>query len=240
MHLVIDIGNTAIKYAFFEKIRLIKVGKLESEEELRRLLAEGDFDQAIIGSVRKGASSYLDAPNHGKKITVLDHNTPLPIALNYDTPETLGMDRVAAAVGAFYQFPESAVMVIDIGTCITYDFLDVNGQFHGGAISPGVDLRYKALNDYTAKLPLVEDKETNQLIGKSTRNAIKSGVLNGTLAEIEGMIGEFMLKAPDLKVIVTGGGAKTFEKKIKAGIFVALEIVLYGLNRVLIYNGEYS
>ena len=170
------------------------------------------------------------------EVLYLSHQTPVPVTMAYATPETLGMDRLAAVIGGREMYKERAVMVIDIGTCITYDYLDGEGVFHGGVISPGVELRYKAMHDYTARLPLLSDREPTVLVGDSTRAAMHSGVINGIVGEIEYMISQFLLKSPDLKVIITGGGAKTFETQIKADIFVALEIVLVGLNRVLDHN----
>jgi len=129
-------------------------------------------------------------------------------------------------------------MVIDIGTCITYDFVTREGVYEGGLISPGIELRYNAMNDYTKNLPLLNQRDTSLLIGKSTEESMVSGVINGIAGEMQSHISQFMLNNADLKVIMTGGGAKIFESKIKSDIFVALEIVLVGLNRVLEYNVE--
>ncbi len=237
MNLVIDIGNTNIKHALFEDDELLKIGNSPDLSSLENLLSETSYERCIISSVKYGEDE-IKTSLQGHSFTYFDFETPLPIKVNYSSPQTLGMDRLAAVIGARHKFPDMALMVIDIGTCITYDLLDEAGIYQGGAISPGIELKYKAVHDYTSRLPLINDRHDADLFGRSTYDSIKSGVLNGTLAEIEGMIGQFMLKSPDLKVIITGGGAKTFESKIKADIFVALEIVLVGLNRVLVYNAQ--
>jgi type III pantothenate kinase len=148
------------------------------------------------------------------------------------------MDRVAAAVGAATIFPHRPLMVIDVGTCITYDFVSNEGVYMGGMISPGVELRYKSMNDHTQNLPLINVLEPNRFIGKSTEESLASGVINGIAGEMQSHISQLLLNNADLKVIMTGGGAKLFESKIKSDIFVTLEIVLVGLNRVLEYNVE--
>lgn len=235
---MIDIGNTNIKYAFFEENVLAENGVVENLEGLEQLMAQSQYKSCVIGSVRYSKDEIEESLNGRFDYLFVDDQTPLPIKINYDTPKTLGVDRIAAVIGGWDKFPGHAIMVIDIGTCITYDLLDSDGIYQGGAISPGLDLKFKAINDYTARLPLVESATQADLFGKSTYDSIKSGIINGTQAEIEGMISQFLLKMPDLKVIITGGGAKTFETKIKADIFVALEIVLVGLNRVLNYNAQ--
>lgn len=238
MKLTLDIGNTNSKYAFFEGLVLAEQGTLRGIGALEAFLQErsSEFTYAMVCSVRFTEDEIKAFFSADKRVMYLSYKTPVPVEMGYATPETLGMDRLAAAIGAFEHFDRKAVMVIDIGTCITYDYVSDQGVFEGGIISPGVELRYKAMHDYTRNLPLLDDRSVGQLIGKSTREAMQSGVINGITGEIEYMISQFLLKTPDLKVIITGGGAKIFESKIKADIFVALEIVLVGLNRVLDYN----
>ncbi|MCL4154120.1 UNVERIFIED_CONTAM: hypothetical protein GTU68_067332, partial [Idotea baltica] len=236
--LTLDIGNTNTKYGFFEGKKLLEHGTLLGLNALSNFLKvrSGDFDKAIVCSVRYTNEELRSFFSDDTEVLYLSHLTPIPIAMSYATPDTLGMDRLAAVVGAFEFFSGQAVMVIDVGTCITYDYLNDRAVFEGGIISPGVELRYKAMHDYTKRLPLLDDREAEALIGDSTTSAMRSGVINGITGEIEYMISQFLLKTPDLKVIITGGGAKVFESRIKADIFVTLEIVLVGLNRVLDYN----
>lgn len=238
MKLAIDIGNTRTKYAFFDENSMVESGKIGELADLGSFMSEraGDFERAIIGSVNYGQEDLAPFLPSDKDLLYFNHRTPIPIGMAYDTPQTLGVDRLAAVIGAHFLFPKRAVVVVDIGTCITYDFLNAAGVFEGGVISPGSALRYKAMHDYTARLPLLNDCEGDGLIGKNTTSAMTIGVTRGIVGEIEYMLSQFLLKSPGLKVIVTGGGAKTFESRIKADIFVTLEIVLVGLNRVLDYN----
>jgi type III pantothenate kinase len=169
----------------------------------------------------------------------LTHNTPLPIKLDYETPETLGVDRIAAAVGAQAINPDKVSMIIDAGTCITYDLIDGSGLFHGGIISPGIRLRYEAMHNYTGNLPMIEfdqSAEEEPYIGKSTIKAMKSGVINGIKGEMESFIDAYSKLFPDLRVIMCGGQAKFFESRLKASIFAVPKLVLTGLNRILEYN----
>jgi type III pantothenate kinase len=238
MNLTLDIGNTNTKYAFFEGKKLVEYGQLVGIEALKDFLSEreSDYSNVTMCSVRFSESELKGFIMSNKEVLFLTHHTPVPVRLRYATPETLGMDRLAGIIGGHEYFPGHPVMVIDIGTCITYDYLNSSIEFEGGIISPGVELRYKAMHDYTERLPLLNDRKAKGLIGDSTVEAMKSGVINGITGEIEYMISQFLLKTPDLKVIITGGGAKIFESRIKADIFVALEIVHVGLNRVLDYN----
>ncbi len=238
MKLTLDIGNTYTKYGFFEGKSSVEQGVVHGLDGLSTFLKSRseDFERAIVCSVRYTEDEVGPLFPARKQVIYLSHKTPVPIGMSYATPETLGMDRLAAVIGASEIFPGKAVMVIDIGTCITYDYLNADQMFEGGIISPGVELRYKAMHEHTERLPLLNDREAGALIGDSTASAMTSGVIHGITGEIEYMISQFLLKTPDLKVIITGGGAKIFESRIKADIFVALEIVLVGLNRVLDCN----
>ncbi|MBO3699844.1 type III pantothenate kinase [Roseivirga sp. E12] len=237
MNLVIDFGNTNIKCGVFDADRLINYLTFADLREARDFINKDIYYQMGVCSVNQSKEYILKAVPELKNALFLSYDTPSPLKINYDTPLTLGMDRLAAAIGANTIFPNKPLMVIDVGTCITYDFVN-KGVYEGGIISPGVELRYKSMNDYTKNLPLLNERESEVLIGKSTEQSMVSGVVNGIIGEIESHISQFMLNNADLKVIMTGGGAKIFESKIKSDIFVALEIVLVGMNRVLEYNVE--
>jgi len=169
----------------------------------------------------------------------LDHHTPIPLINRYRTPDTLGYDRIAAAVGAYTIYPEKNVLVIDAGTAITYDLVTGGGEYMGGNISPGMAIRFKSLNKYTNRLPLLEPSiEEPPLLGSSTKEAIQSGVINGILFELDGFIGDVSRLHPELKVVLTGGDAKYFEGKLKSSIFVDLNLNLIGLNRILEHNAS--
>ena len=166
----------------------------------------------------------------------LDHNTIVPFTNLYTTPTTLGVDRIALVSNAVNKYPKQNALIIDAGTCITYDFVNNKGEYFGGSIAPGLFLRYKSLNDYTANLPLLKPKYPNTFIGDSTENAIHAGVSNGLIAEINGVIEEFSNNYDPLVVILTGGDANFLSKRLKSSIFVDPNFLLHGLNYILEYT----
>ena len=226
MNLVVDIGNTVIKTACF-KNNILQERNIVTEEELAALLHK-KWDGIIISSVRK------DKPFSGALL--LDQTTPLPITSTYATPQTLGVDRIAAVVGANYLFPSTNCLVLDIGTCITYDLITNGGVYEGGIISPGWQMRLDAMHKLTAKLPSLEKEIPSSVIGKSTVECMQIGAYEGFIGEINGIIEQYNSIKHDLKVLICGGDAKTFESKLKAPIFAEPNLVLIGLNRILEYN----
>lgn len=236
MNLAIDVGNTFIKAGIFEKGKLTSFHSALSEGELRTFSSEIKPEFIIVSSVGKNPDTVIALFPSVKKAFYLNPSTKLPLKNLYKTPQTLGMDRIAAAAGAAALFPDADKLVIDAGTCITYDFTDQFGQYHGGGISPGIDIRFKSLNTFTKKLPLVDRKGDVNLIGSDTEESILSGVQNGVIAEVSGIIAQYREKYPGLKVIICGGDASFFESKIKETIFTVPELVLVGLNRILEYN----
>jgi type III pantothenate kinase len=236
MNLVIDVGNSFTKIGLFEGDNLAELVKRNNMEDVIFYINKRKPKNLIISSVTSEIN-FLDR-QIGKKVNVVNFNTetPVPITNKYETPGTLGSDRLAAAVAANALFPGENCLSIDIGTCITYDITDSSGAFLGGAISPGVAMKFKALNTFTTRLPLIEATGNAELIGKTTRDSILSGVLNGTLAEIEEIIRQYSNIFNNLKIIICGGDANFFETRIKATIFVVPELVLIGLNRILQYN----
>jgi type III pantothenate kinase len=166
----------------------------------------------------------------------LSHHTPIPIENKYQTPETLGKDRLAAVVGATFLKPDSDILVIDAGTAITYDFIDANKVYWGGNIAPGLNLRLRALHEFTQKLPLVEAKEESPILGTDTESAIISGALYGIVYEMDGYINHLKIKYPQLSAFLTGGSTFYFDTKLKNAIFAERNLVLIGLNRILQYN----
>jgi type III pantothenate kinase len=167
----------------------------------------------------------------------LDHLTPVPLTIDYKTPETLGRDRIALVAGAAAMYPGKNVLAIDAGSCITYDLVTSAGHYLGGAISPGIDMRLKALNTFTGKLPLVQQQDFYRLIGNTTTTSILSGVINGTVEEVKGIIGHYRSEFENLKVILTGGGQEFLLNKIKSDIFAVPDLLLMGLNKILDHNG---
>jgi len=166
----------------------------------------------------------------------LNNSTSLPINNLYKTIQTLGKDRIAAVTGGANLFPNNDLLIIDAGTCITFDFINANKDYLGGAISPGINLRFKALHNFTGNLPLIDPKADVNLIGDSTESSILSGVINGVREEVDGIIGRYKSSYPNMKVIFTGGDVKYFDKYVKNNIFAVENLVLKGLKAILNYN----
>lgn len=236
MNLVLDLGNTRIKAALFNAGELVQKLTFPSAAELLSFLQQNQFEHAIVSSVNQPADELLSAVHTtGKKIK-LKSGLSLPIENHYATPDTLGVDRLAAACGAFHLFPNRDCLVVDAGTCINYEFIDKNGHYLGGAISPGVAMRFEAMHKFTARLPLVHLTNDVPMIGNSTETCMQSGVENGVLAEVDGTIEKYIAIYPGLVVILCGGDAAIFENRLKHRIFVAPDLILKGLNSILLYN----
>ena len=197
------------------------------------------LDHVILSSVKKYPAELKTKLSESfNRFIELDASTPLPIENFYQTKETLGKDRIAAAVGAFDLYPNQNVLIIDAGTAITYDIVNANHQYLGGNISPGLSMRFKALHQFTGELPLIEQAEFTKLYGKATREAILAGVQHGVVFEVEKAIETFKEFYDNLKVIITGGDSNFFDKKLKNSFFVHFNLIATGLNRILQHNGE--
>ena len=242
MNLVIDIGNTRTKFSVFNRGEvLITVPVDEFQAQYINVLKNEhpSLDKVILSSVKEYPPELTDSLKRTFNTFIeLDFNTPLPLENKYITKETLGKDRIAAAVGAFDLYPDTNTLIIDAGTAITYDFVNDKNQYLGGNISPGLKIRLRALHQFTGKLPLVEQKENNKLYGQTTEEAILTGVQNGAVYEVEKTIENFKKYYSNLKVIITGGDAEFFAKKLKNSFFVHFNLVALGLNRILEYNGK--
>lgn len=236
MNLAIDVGNTFIKAGIFENGKLTSFHSGMMVEDLKSLAANVHPEHIIVSSVDQDPEEIFALFPGIRQKRTLSYSTSMPLKNLYKTPHTLGMDRIAGAVGGIALFPGENRLVIDAGTCITYDFTDEKDQYHGGAISPGIDIRFKALNTFTKKLPLVERSEISPLTGSDTKECILSGVQNGVIFEVKGIIDQYREKYPEIKIIICGGDSSFFESKIKQSIFAVPELVLIGLNRILEYN----
>lgn len=236
MNVVIDSGNTYSKVGWFEGAQLIRyTTRLDFQEMIAAVRADLP-ENLLFSSVSYSVTDFENALGEPLNVFDLSPETLLPIQKNYDTPKTLGADRIAAAAGANFLYPGEDLVVIDMGTCITYDLVDKTATFQGGLISPGVKMRFNAMHSFTKRLPLVEPETDPELIGKNTRGAMQSGVMNGVLAEMQGIIERYRHKSPDLRVLLCGGDAAFFESSLKPPIFAVPELVLVGLNRILTYN----
>ncbi|PSR09292.1 MAG: pantothenate kinase [Bacteroidetes bacterium] len=242
MHnLVIDIGNTRVKYGLFSSgvlVDKVVVDQL-SLSDILQLATNHRVENIIYSSV----SNWLAAPEaailqNRYRIMELAATTPLPITLGYTTPATLGKDRLAAVVGAWSCYPGQDCLVVDAGTCITTDFLRADGHYLGGNIAPGIRLRLRAMHEFTARLPLVEPGTWTQNWGTSTTTALQNGGWLGAALEIEALAVRQQREWPDLKVLITGGDAEILAKRIEYKIFVHSNLVLLGLNKILTYNVE--
>ena len=240
MNLILDIGNTKIKLAVFSGSEIIFQESVKDIDFsiLENILSDyPKITHSILSSTRKRPleiKEFLDLKL--KKCLILDYTTNLPIINKYLSPKTLGYDRIANATAAHTLFPENNVLVIDAGTAITYDFISFKGEFLGGNISPGAEMRANSLNKYTSNLPLVSLHSETFLLSNNTKEALISGVVNGILFEMDGYISQLNALHSQLKLILTGGDIKLFDKKLKNHIFVDSNLNLKGLNRILQYN----
>lgn len=241
MDLVIDIGNTRCKVGIFNIIgEMLFFENFEnlSLSRLQFLCDEYKVRRSILSSVRKEDPELITSLASNTQHVLFSHTSKLPITVAYHTPQTLGLDRLAGAVASCQSFPKEDVLSIQAGSCMVYDFVDRNGIYHGGAISPGIDMRFKALKQFTGKLPLIEKSEINYYVGNDTQQSIKSGVINGLIFEVKGFIDQYKSDYPNLKIILSGGDAEYLRKSIKNVIFAGSNFILKGLHEILKINAE--
>ena len=242
INLVIDIGNSRTKIALFNQHDLMFNVPIDclTVDHLKILKDEHpQLNKAILSSVKSVDPEIIRFLSGNFQFFIeLDDQTELPIENLYETPETLGKDRLAAAVGANELFPDQNLLIIDAGTAITYDLVSEKNQFIGGNISPGLEMRFKALNHFTGKLPLISYSDEFQPIGRNTTDAIRAGVQNGILYEMAQTIDLFNRNYQNLHIIMTGGDSNFFDKKLNYSIFVHFNLTLIGLNRILEHNAK--
>lgn len=240
MNLIVDVGNSYVKFAVFEQSKLVHKSTCEPVDFKAAfktiLITFPMLKRGIVSSVGKLEASQMETLKSHLDVLILDSDVILPFKNLYKTPKTLGVDRIALVSAAAHQFPDADVLIVDAGTCITYDFINCNNEYLGGSISPGIRVRYKALHNLTANLPLLESEVPKSMIGNSTADAIHSGVIHGVLKEIEGIIEEYQKNYPDLTVILTGGDSNFLSNQLKNSIFANSNFLLEGLNFILEYN----
>ena len=240
MILAIDVGNTRIKGAVFEGATVLEdfvFSKTELEKNIQNILkTHKKIAHLVVSSVsnveKKAFSTFENLVN----VHFVSHEDSFPFVNCYKTPKTLGIDRIVLAAGATLQFPNQNRLVIDAGTCVTYDFIDESNNYLGGAISPGLKLRYTALHNFTAKLPLLELENPEHFVGKSTLESIHSGVVNGLVYEIDGFIAEYKALYPKFIIILTGGDTVFLAKRLKNTIFANSNFLLESLNQTFQYK----
>ncbi|PQJ78900.1 type III pantothenate kinase [Polaribacter porphyrae] len=237
MNLVVDVGNTRVKAAVFNQKKIKKIFVFKKNRilsEVKKILSEFKIEASVICSV-----SSLSSKKKEKLKVLLDFlevtsRTKVQFNNLYATPNTLGVDRIALVSASINKFPNKNVLIIDAGTCITYDFISSNKDYLGGAISPGIEMRFKSLHHFTSKLPLLSAKNLDHFTGNSTPTSINSGVINGVLQEIEGVINQYRSEFLDLTVVLTGGDTNFLSKQLKSSIFANQNFLLEGLNEILI------
>ncbi|MEZ4779707.1 MAG: type III pantothenate kinase [Flavobacteriaceae bacterium] len=242
MKLIVDVGNSFIKLAVFNKDSLVE----------RRVIAKEDFkmsvneliqifsklERAIVSAVGSFSESNLFFLEKQMIVHILSSNSKIPFSNTYATPKTLGVDRIALVSAAAKQFPNKNVLIIDAGSCITYDVLNSNNEYLGGAISPGISMRYKAMNSFTSKLPLLEATIPKDIIGTTTQSSMDVGVIQGVVNEIEGFVSLYKTHFSDLTTILTGGDLHFLRDSIKNDIFALPNFLLEGLNHILEINKD--
>lgn len=242
MNVCVDIGNTRIKCGIFSGYELLRVAYFERSERkvFKDWLTNHLPGNIILSNVGAPLEAEVRALMRGKTDFFLDLNThtPLPITNTYATPESLGKDRLAAVVGAYTLYPGQASLVVDAGTCITYDLIDDRGTFLGGNIAPGLYMRLQAMQQMTAGLPLADLVWPEHWLGDSTEHALQGGALWGAIFELEGYLRKSRQQFPIINVLLTGGDSHFLAKKWKSRIFVHSNLVLHGLNKILHYNVE--
>ena len=242
MNLIIDIGNTSTKLAVFQRDKVLIAKTVEGFSlviEVENLLKQfTEIKRGFVSSVGFLSEDELKTLEKRLPMTVLNSTLKLPFKVHYKTPNSLGADRLALMAAAATQYSGKNILVIDAGSCITYDFIDSKKNYLGGAIAPGIQMRYKSLGDFTSSLPTLQKIVPKNSIGNSTHDSIHSGVINGVLYEIEGTVNEYQNKYPDLTVILTGGDADFLCKQLKISIFANSDFLLEGLNFLLEYNSN--
>lgn len=240
MNICIDIGNTLTKIAVFENDAMVHSASIADfgVDNLKEVLHKYDIKKGIVSSVKNDDPTlYNGIRELLEKLIILNTEAKIPISNEYKTPETLGKDRLAAVVGANYLYPKKNILIVDAGSAITFDFINEKGEYKGGNIAPGLTMRFKALHEFTSRLPLLSQQNDNvPLLGSNTSEAITAGVQNSILFETDAYINELGKTYNGLITLITGGDAKFFDNKLKNTIFVIPNLVLIGLNRILYFN----
>lgn len=239
MNLIIDVGNTKVKIAVFKGNTIVSMVVFASEiilSETKKIIEKYVISNAIMSNVALISAFTLKKLEELVSFRIVSFATKVPFINYYKTPKTLGVDRIALVSGAVSLFSGKNILVIDAGTCITYDFVNSKKEYLGGSISPGIAMRFQSLHQFTANLPLQTKEVVNNFIGSGTKEGINSGVVNGVLQEIAGVIQQYKIKYLDLRIVLTGGDTNFLSEQIKSSIFANQNLLLLGLNKILVYN----
>ena len=239
MLLIIDLGNTRIKAAVIEQdaMRRLEIFPAdEAREKLSVLLKNFSIDAVVTSATGHDSVDFL--LEMGLKVHRVSHDWKLPFINDYHTPHTLGTDRMVLAAGATLAYPSTNRLVIDAGTCVTYDFVDADGHYKGGAISPGLRMRYRAMNAFTARLPELDPEWPEGFIGRSTAESMHSGAAVGLALEIDGFISRYLEQSPNFIIILTGGDAEFLADRLKNRIFASPDFLMESLNKLYQYQSR--
>ncbi|MES2747406.1 MAG: type III pantothenate kinase [Bacteroidota bacterium] len=242
MLLAIDVGNTKVKAAVFENNTLLSKEIFDLSQfknTIEKILVTypviKNMIVASVGKIDKNTFLYFEKK---VKVRFVTSDSNFPFQNLYSTPKTLGIDRLVLSAGAVLNYPKQNRLVIDAGTCVTYDFIDENDNYLGGAISPGIRLRYEALHNYTANLPLLSKEEPDGFVGDSTNQSIHSGIINGLTLEIDGFINTYSNTYKNFIIILTGGDTDFLAKRLKNTIFANQNFLLESLNQLFQHNNN--
>jgi type III pantothenate kinase len=237
-NICIDIGNTQAKIGIFENSNLLETIVLDvlDVKKVETIISKTNIEYSIISNVNESEYPLLQMLQTKTKLIPFNHLTKLPFINYYKTTNTLGLDRIALAAAAVDFMNESNVLVISLGTCVTFEFLNRKKEYLGGAISPGLNMRLQAMNYFTAKLPLLSFIEPTNFNGDSTDSCMQSGAFFGLLEEIKGRINLYESQFGKTQIIISGGNCFLFEKHLKKALFAHPYLTLFGLNKILTYN----
>tara|TARA_B100001175_G_C19506756_1_gene641316 strand:- start:2677 stop:3399 length:723 start_codon:yes stop_codon:yes gene_type:complete len=240
LNLVIDIGNTLLKVGLFKSGILINYSEFYDNyyNNIKNILQTNQIFHSIVSNVSKSESKLIELLSNKTKLIHFDSKLKTPFINEYKSKNTLGSDRLALVSSAVMKYPNENILIIDLGSCITYDFINFKNEYLGGAISPGLNMRYKSLNSFTANLPLLNPKQINNKIGKNTEDSIHCGIINGIVSELNDTIDQYKTEFKEIRIILTGGDSKFLSKKIKNSIFASSNFLLLGLNFLIELNSK--
>jgi type III pantothenate kinase len=235
VNLVLDVGNSLLKIALFEKSELIQKFKFSEnyKRNIEDIISKYKVTHSIISNVGRIDDSIINILKESTNLLLVSNQLKIPFKNLYKSKNTLGQDRLALVSAAAFNFPNENVLIVDVGSCITYDFKNNNNEYLGGGISPGISMRFKSLNTFTSNLPLIDFDNIHKLIVYNTKNSITSGVVNGTISEINGIIQQYREEFKNIRIILTGGDSNFLLKRIKNTIFADQNFLLIGLNKLL-------
>jgi len=235
VNLILDVGNSLLTIALFKKSQLIQKFKFTEnyKRNIEDIISENNVTHSIISNVGRIDDSIINILKESTNLLLVSNQLKFPFKNLYKSKNTLGQDRLALVSAAAFKFPKENVLIVDAGSCITYDFKNNNNEYLGGGISPGILMRFKSLNTFTSNLPLIDFDSIHQLIGNNTKNSINSGVINGTISEINGIIQQYCEEFKNIRIILTGGDSNFLLKRIKNSIFADQNFLLVGLNKLL-------